>query len=97
MSNKPLAGGGPYYDQFAEAWRNRRSLVGDPQTATDQRPRGIFDPRLQRGSETSVPPRPFQPNPPHSQPPAGERPKPQPPRELPPGAQPAPPPPTPRR
>jgi hypothetical protein len=64
----------PYFDQFVEAWRNRRPLVGDPMTATDQRPRETFDPRLQRGSETSVPTQPFRPNPGHSSPPAGQGP-----------------------
>jgi hypothetical protein len=45
--------------------------VGDPQTGTDRAWRGPAS----KGSKTSVPTEPFQPNPPHSQPPAGEGPK----------------------
>jgi hypothetical protein len=90
------------YDKFVEDWK-RRPQVGDPQAPFDprltQKPpyREIFDPRLQRSSETNVPTQPFNPNPPHSQPPPGEGPKPQPSRELPPGATPAPSLPGPRR
>jgi hypothetical protein len=65
---------------MAENWK-QRPQIGDPQVATDppwRGPRGIFDPGLQRSSETNVPTQPFQPNPPHSQPPAGSGPKPQP-------------------
>jgi hypothetical protein len=42
------------YEKFRESYR-RVPMVGDPQTATDVKPRGVFAPGLQRSSETSVP------------------------------------------
>jgi hypothetical protein len=65
------------FQRFRESYHrvkpgDRVPWVGDPQTATDQRPRGIFDPRLQRGGseQTRVPDTGPQPHDvPHSRPP----------------------------